>query len=141
MIVKSSNRYYFVQNRVARDILSKLSDRRYYNISMLQDVIEKYGRKKVYDTIKLLSKYGLIEIKKNYLGRIYFRRNYYKSRIFDILLSINIILSTMIYILAHQIISYSNFLSLYGLLIGVISSISILLLFILRKIYDDSVVI
>lgn len=141
MIVKSSNKYYFIQNRVARAILSKLSDRRYHNISILHDIIEKYGRKKVYDTIKLLNKHGLIEIKKNYIGRIYFRRNYYKSRIFDILLSINIILSTMIYILAHQIISYSNFLSLYGLLIGVISSISILLLFILRKIYDDSVVI
>ncbi len=139
MIVKANNKYYYIQNKAARDILNKLSNDKYYDISTLQDLMQKYGRKKIYDTLKLLNKHGIIEIRKTYIGRIYFRNKSKKTRIFDISIAIATISSTFIYILAQQIIGYSQILSIYGFAIGILSSINIFLLLLIRRIYDISV--
>ncbi|MGC9133494.1 MAG: hypothetical protein ACP5GJ_03800 [Nanopusillaceae archaeon] len=139
MIVRSNNKYFYIQNKVARDILNRLSNKKYYDISILQDLTQKYSRKKIYDTLRLLHKHGIIEIKKTYIGRIYFKNKSKRTRIFDISISIATISSTLIYILAQQIIGYSHILSVYGFLIGILSSINILLLLLIRRIYDISI--
>jgi len=139
MIIKANNKYFFIQNRVAKEILNRLPDKEYSDISVLQDLAQKYGRKRIYDTLKLLNKHGIIEIRKTYIGRIYFRNKSKKTRIFDISIFIATISSTLIYILAQQIVSYSNILSIYGFMIGILSSVNILLLLIIRRIYDISI--
>ncbi len=139
MIVKANNKYFYIQNKTARDILNRLPNEKYYDISVLQDLVQKYGRKRIYDTLRLLDKHGIIEIKKTFVGRIYFRNKSKKTRTFDVAIFIATISSTLIYILAQQIIGYSQILSIYGFLIGVLSSVNIFLLLLIRRIYDVSI--
>lgn len=135
MIIKIGNKYYYIEDKVARLILKRISDNKVHTIESIKDIKEQYG-KKVYDILWSLNKEGIVEIRKTFTGKLLIKSRAKEIRYINIILIISIFISAGIYLLSLLLIK-QDILKYIGILIGLASTIQIILLLISKKIFDD----
>ncbi len=135
MIIKVGNKYYYIGDKVARTILRRISDNKVHTIESIKDIKEQYG-KRVYDILWTLNKEGIIDIKKTFTGKLLMKSRAKEVKYINILLIISIFTSAGIYLLSLLLIKQELF-RYVGILIGLASTIEIILLLLSKKIFDD----
>ncbi len=135
MIVRVGDKYYYIEDKVARIILRRLSDNKVHTIESIKDIKEQYG-KRVYDILWTLNREGIVEIKKTFTGKLLMKSKAREVKYVNILLVISIFTSAGIYLLSLLLIKQTVF-KYTGILIGLASTIQIILLLISKRIFDD----
>lgn len=137
MILKTKSRYFIIKNPIIRDVLSILKQRKVCKTKDFLPLQKKYGRKKIYSVIKLLDKFDIVEIRKTLFPKRLLI--YYKCKevyILELSLIILTISSTILYLLSISILNKVFTAGIFGLVIGILSTISLFLILYVKLILE-----
>jgi len=138
MIIRVGDRYYVVVSPVTKEIIDKLENNRLADTSILRDIMKEYGRKPVYDRLKILEKKGIITVEKKLFPRNRIVIRYLGRRIYfvDWAIGISATIAMMLYLLSLYLIRTYLYVSIVGFVLGSLTIVLIAILLWIKLIFD-----